>query len=111
MDGLRVNLGCGPRPEPGFINVDRFGQPDVQHDLEVLPWPWPDNSVAEIVLSHVLEHLGYDPKIFLGIMKEMYRVCQGGAAVRIVVPHPRHDYFLADPTHVRAITPFGLQLF
>jgi hypothetical protein len=27
------------------------------------------------------------------------------------VPHPRHDAFIADPTHRRPITPLGLQLF
>ena len=27
------------------------------------------------------------------------------------VPHPRHDDFLDDPTHVRAITPKLLKLF
>jgi hypothetical protein len=27
------------------------------------------------------------------------------------VPHPRHDNFISDPTHVRAITPMTLHLF
>jgi hypothetical protein len=31
--------------------------------------------------------------------------------VRIAVPHPRHDHFIDDPTHVRAVTPLGLCLF
>ena len=29
----------------------------------------------------------------------------------ITVPHPRHDDFLADPTHVRPITVLGLSLY
>ena len=41
----------------------------------------------------------------------MYRVCRGEARIQINVPHWRHDYFYDDPTHVRAITPLGLQLF
>jgi hypothetical protein len=111
MNGLRLNLGCGAKKLPGFVNVDKFGEPDLRYDLEVLPWPWDDNSVAEILLNHVLEHLGQAPSVFLGIMSQMYRVCRDEARITIVVPHPRHDYFLADPTHVRAITPFGLSLF
>jgi hypothetical protein len=31
--------------------------------------------------------------------------------VRIVVPHPRHDHYLNDPTHVRPITVQGLEMF
>jgi hypothetical protein len=111
MSELRLNLGCGANKLPGFINVDKFGEPDLKYDLEMMPWPWDDNYVVEIVLSHVLEHLGQTPSVFLGIMGQMYRVCRHEARITIVVPHPRHDYFLADPTHVRPITPLGLSLF
>ena len=111
MDGLRLNLGCGMNLREGYVNVDRFGEPDVRHDLETFPWPWSDDSVDEIVLHHVLEHLGHDPDVFLAIFQEMYRVCRGGATIRIVVPHFRHDYFAGDPTHVRAITTHTLSLF
>jgi hypothetical protein len=111
MDGLRLNLGCGMNHLQGYVNVDRFGAPDVRHDLETFPWPWADDSVAEILLIHVLEHLGQDPNVFLEIFQEMYRVCRGGATVRIVVPHFRHDFFAGDPTHVRALTPHTLSLF
>jgi hypothetical protein len=111
MSGLRLNLGCGNRRLDGFVNVDKYGEPDLTHDLETFPWPWPDDSVVEIVLNHVLEHLGQAPNVYIGIMKEMYRVSQDGATIRIVVPHFRHDFFHDDPTHVRAVTPLGLMLF
>jgi hypothetical protein len=111
MSGLRLNLGCGMNRLDGFVNVDKYGEPDLTHDLETFPWPWADDSVEEIVLTHVLEHLGRDPNVYIEIMKEMYRVCQDGATIRIVVPHFRHDYFYDDPTHVRAVTPLGLMLF
>ena len=111
MGGLRLNLGCGLRLIDGYVNVDRFGEPDLQHDLEVFPWPWPDDSVDEVVLQHVLEHLGRDTDVYLGIMKELYRVCRDGATIRITVPHHRHEYFYHDPTHVRAVTSEGMRLF
>jgi hypothetical protein len=111
MDGLRLNLGCGMDRLDGYVNVDRHGKYDVQHDLEVLPWPWPDHSVSEILLKHVLEHLGRDPSVYLEIMKELYRVCHDGATIRIVVPHHRHEYFYNDPTHVRPVTAEGMGLF
>ncbi|MDH5492762.1 MAG: hypothetical protein OEY14_12485 [Myxococcales bacterium] len=113
MHARRLNLGCGSRKLPGFLNVDASPecQPDAIVDLESLPWPFEDGSAQEILLSHVLEHLGPTPSSFLGIMKELYRVCAPGALIRILVPHPRHDAFLIDPTHVRAILPETLQLF
>ena len=111
MNSLKLNLGCGKKRIPGYVNVDKFGDPDVAHDLENFPWPWETNSVTDIQLIHVLEHLGKDIEIYFGIFKEMYRICNHGAKIKIVVPHFRHQFFYDDPTHVRAITPMGLQLF
>jgi hypothetical protein len=111
MSGLRLNLGCGQKRFDGYINVDRFGEPDLRHDLESVPWPWSDDSVSEIIMEHVLEHLGRDATVYLDIWKEIYRVCQDGATIRIAVPHHRHEFFYNDPTHVRAVTAEGMNLF
>tara|TARA_B100000214_G_C23816528_1_gene557595 strand:+ start:26 stop:589 length:564 start_codon:yes stop_codon:yes gene_type:complete len=111
MNDLKLNLGCGEKRLAGYINVDKFGSPDIKHNLESFPWPWESNSVSEIQLIHVLEHLGKDVDIYFGIFKEMYRICINGAIIRIVVPHFRHQFFYDDPTHVRVVTPFGLRLF
>lgn len=108
--GLKLNLGSGANILPGFINVDRYGSPDVKHDLETAPWPFEENGIEMINASHVLEHLGATPDGFIAIMKEMYRVCADGAIIDILAPHHAHDDFYGDPTHVRALTPnlFGL---
>jgi hypothetical protein len=108
---IRLNLGCGEKRLQGYINVDKYGNPDIKHDLETFPWPWEDNSVNEILLNHVLEHLGETTDIYFKIIKEIYRICGAEAEIHINVPHPRHDYFINDPSHVRIITDEGLSLF
>lgn len=108
---MKLNLGSGQNPVEGLINVDKHGSPDVKWDLEVFPWPWPDDSVDEVLFHHSLEHMGERIETFIGIMKELYRVCSHGAIVHIAVPHPRHDNFIDDPTHVRVITPELLGCF
>ncbi|MFZ3359319.1 MAG: methyltransferase domain-containing protein [Xanthobacteraceae bacterium] len=110
---MRLNLGCGNKHMDGWVNIDKVATPAVDQvvDLEQFPWPWPDDSADEVLLFHVLEHLGAETAVYLGIIKELYRVCRDGATVLIAVPHPRHDSYLGDPTHVRPITPEGLQLF
>jgi len=110
-NNLKLNLGSGGNPIAGFINVDKYGKPDVHHDLEQFPWPWETSSVSNIILNHVLEHLGKDVETYLGVIKEIYRISQDQADIYIAVPHPRHDDFMTDPTHVRAITPEGLKMF
>lgn len=110
---MKFNMGCGHGKLPGYVNVDAYAacEPDEVVDLEQTPWPWPDNCAEEVQFIHSLEHMGGDPKVFLAIMQELYRVSQPGALVRIHVPHPRHDNFIGDPTHVRVITPQVLSLF
>ena len=110
---MKLNLGCGHQKLAGYVNLDKYDAlaPDMVCDLERFPWPFEDNAAEEIVMHHVLEHLGAASDAFLGIMKELYRICAPGAKIRIAVPHPRSDAFLGDPTHVRPISPAMLALF
>ena len=83
--------------------------PDVVCDLGVARWPWDDSTVDEALASHVLEHLPGDT--FFHFLRELYRVCKPGAVVHVVLPHPSHDIFLNDATHVRPVMPGTLAMF
>ena len=59
----------------------------------------------------MLEHLGQTPDSFIGIMRELWRICRNQARISIRVPDCRHDDFFGDPTHVRPINDQMLGLF
>jgi hypothetical protein len=107
---MKLNMGCGNHSKEGYENVDKYPPADTLQDLEK-EWIWPTDSVDEVVFHHSLEHMGATAEGFFTIMKELYRVCKNDAKVIITVPHPRHDDFMNDPTHVRVITPMILELF
>ena len=110
---MKINFGCGFNKITGYLNIDKFAAcaPDQVVDLEVFPWPFASNSVENAFFNHSLEHMGASSDIFLQIMQELYRVCAHEARIHIHVPHPRHDNFIGDPTHVRIISPQVLNLF
>ena len=109
----KLNLGCGKKYIDGWVNVDFYDDSkcDVIHDLEEFPWPWENDSVSEIKIIHTLEHLGADWKVYIKILQEMYRVCEDDATINVHVPSPWHWNYISDPTHVRPVTPDGLNLF
>lgn len=113
MDLLKLNLGSGPKRHEGFLNIDKekYFHPDILHDLETFPYPFENDQISEIKFHHVLEHLGQHPETFNKIMKEIFRICCNNALIEILVPHHRHEYFFADPGHVRPITRLTFELY
>lgn len=107
---LKINIGGGLTRFEGFLNldIDSNSNPDFIVNLETDTLPFEDNSVDEVKAHHVLEHIGQG---YFHLLQELYRVCKHGAIIDIRVPHPRHEYFLNDPTHVRPITIEGLRMF
>jgi hypothetical protein len=103
----KLNLGCGMERLQDYIDIDceEKAEPDLVCDLEE-PWPFPSDSVSEILAKHVVEHL-HDLK---ALFQEAYRVMQDGAEMVITVPHQCSDFFWGDPTHVRPITKMMMDL-
>ena len=91
---MRINLGCGHNPIPGWINADiRSGLGvDIVLDAEK-PLPFKTSSIDEIRAFGLLEHLWH----WELLMTEAARVLRAGGAFGIRVPY-KTDYV---PYHVR----------
>jgi predicted SAM-dependent methyltransferase len=108
----KLNLGCGFDKREGWDNADHFAEcePDLLFNIEDVPWPIADSSYDQILMKHVLEHVGASFADFRAIMQELYRILTPGGLLEIHVPHYRHDTWWSDPTHVRAFTPLTFQM-
>jgi predicted SAM-dependent methyltransferase len=80
-----LNLGCGSRFDPKWINIDASSSsPFVRaHDL-TKGLPFVDCSFRVVYHSHVLEHL--PRKKALPFLQECHRVLEAGGTLRIAVP-------------------------
>ena len=109
---LKLNLGCGNKKLPGFINIDQSEQcsPDLLLNLENTPYPFKTNSVVYIRMDSVLEHFPSEPESFFRILKEIYRISANNASIDILCPHPFHRWQIVDFTHQKPITAEGLQM-
>lgn len=103
------NLGGGGQRYEGVINVDvlKGESTDIVHDLNVFPWPIPDNIADEVFSFHSMEHLDD----LLRVMKEIHRISKNNAHVVIEVPYFRHSGAFQDPTHKHFFTSKTMDYF
>jgi len=76
---LKLNLGSGISHIPGYVAVDH------RRGGEAVPLKYPDDSVAEIRASHLLEHFSHQrtPEILC----DWIRALEPGGLLRIAVPN------------------------
>lgn len=82
--GLKLHLGCGNNPKPGWVNVDLKKSADIRLDLRE-PLPFQDASCSLVYSEHFVEHLDY-PEPAGSFVKECYRVLQPGGVLSLAVP-------------------------
>ncbi len=83
---MNINLGCGLKPEKGFINHDVEKHSkfiDITFDLNKLPYPYKDNTFSHINAFNVLEHVELP---FYKIMNELYRIAKNDCIIDLVLP-------------------------
>jgi len=84
MARLRLNLGSGPKPRPGWVNVDLQPGADLALDIR-RPLPFPKASCAELYAEHVLEHLAYPGEVEQ-VLADWFRVLAPGGSLSLGVP-------------------------
>lgn len=92
-------------PKLTTLDIEPRHKPDVVWDLNVVPWPFADESFHEVHAYEVLEHLGQqgDAVSFFAHFGEIYRLLKPGGL--LCGSCPRHDSLWAfgDPSHRRII--------
>jgi predicted SAM-dependent methyltransferase len=85
---IQLELGSGKRNGmEGWTSIDLGGDSDIHLDLS-LPLPFPDNCVAKIYSSHLLEHFFY-PKPMTDLLAECYRILKPEGIFSVAVPNAR----------------------
>lgn len=109
MGNIRLNLGCGRDVRKGYINVDQMKIPgvDVVCNIDGGKLPFKDNSVDEILLNHIVEHI-WNFEFFL---KELYRISRKGCKIYIRTPYFSHESAFSHYQHVRRFTWTTFDLF
>lgn len=113
---LKINLGSGADPAPGWVNVDMMDIPevDVVHNLIDFPYPFEDNSADEMKAVDVIEHLppyiGKEHGV-IKFIEEVHRILKPGAEIFIQTPGWKADFLWIDPTHVRGFDVQSMDFF
>ena len=99
--------GC-PEAFENLTTLDLYEtcKPDVVHDLNVLPYPFADDSFDEIHAYEVLEHCGRqgDAKFFFGQFSEFHRILKPGGYLVGSCPLWNSIWAWGDPSHTRVIS-------
>jgi SAM-dependent methyltransferase len=108
---LRIDFGCGMNKRAGFVGVDKFAMPGVDHvfDIGAGNWPFADSSVEEAHASHFLEHLTNREGKWerVKFFNELYRVLIPGGKATLIFPHWASTRYYGDPTHCEPFSEFG----
>jgi len=108
-DTPNINLGAGNRilKRDGWLNHDRSfhrDEIDCAWDLNVMPYPWMDDTFQTVRMFDVLEHLDKP----LVVMAELWRILKSSGVLHMRVVGEDSKTRWRDPTHQR---PFNVDSF
>lgn len=103
---LEIGGGANFARGDGWINLDLCKQADIQHNLDVIPWPVDNDAADEIYSSHCIEHVEDSNAFFF----ECARIGKIGCHVEIRCPAPFSEMAfvtghrsVVSPQHVRNV--------
>lgn len=83
--GKMINIGCGTIHHPDWINLDIASDDPTVLTVDITRGlPFTEASISACYSSHVLEHMDHAAARFM--LKECFRVLQGGGILRLAVP-------------------------
>ncbi len=115
---MELLIGCGRNRDKRIITrgVSEWEQlvtldhnpevnPNVVHDLTVMPYPFLEDTFDEIHAYEVLEHIGQqgDYKTFFAQFSEFHRILKPGGLFCATVPMWNNIWAWGDPSHTRVI--------
>lgn len=80
----RLNLGSGPNPMPGYVNIDLLEAEGINVGPVYPLSRFSDGSCNEVRASHVLEH--FPQGLALSVLEEWVRVLVPGGLLKVAVP-------------------------
>ena len=83
---VRVNLGCGEKPVPGYINVDMRKLPDVDVVADVRRLPFEAGSLSEVMSAHLVEHFRQE-ELRLAMLPYWRSLLREDGTLRIICPN------------------------
>lgn len=100
-------VSWGTKEFSDLITVDfnDHHKPDVVHDLEKIPLPFPDDFADEIHAYHVLEHIGRqgDWRFFFAQFTDFWRILKPDGLLVGICPAWNGNWAWGDPGHTRII--------
>ena len=90
---MRLNLGSHNKTIEGYVNVDalHLDNVDITHDLTEFPYPFEENSIDEILMTELLEHISWRQSV--NVLRECHRILKPGGKMQIQVPDIREMMF------------------
>lgn len=97
--GIALDVGCGQNKQPCFVGMDKRKLPgvDLVHDVEIFPWPVPNEICNKILCSHIYEHI--KPWLSIDFMNECWRIMKPEGQLLISTPYATSHGYYQDPTH------------
>lgn len=110
--GIRLDIGCGENKQAAdWVGMDarNLKGVDIVHDLEIFPWPLPDECCLTIVGSHIIEHI--KPWLTIPLFNELWRVMKPGGQLALSTPYAGSPGYWQDPTHCNGFNEATFQYF